>query len=334
MMLEIIELARAKWATWLGLPPPAVIHYACIKGGGAHPSRGIVVLFGDGATEHGVVLKIALSHREAGFLGHEYENLSRLHPAVGLELREGIPKPLAWEALNGAHIMATGSVRGHRIPHPHMPRGPSFLAKRTFETFYRRTFEWSRELSEVNGDGTEGDGAVLADMVHLFAQQFADDSQLERLTSFANHLEEAYCSGWIRGWQHGATDVTNALIWRGDIRFVDWEHASADADPWLDVAYAPLALGRMAVRQSPSRPERAVFSEVLDPDGWIGSRLRSAMEDVWDFPVPIPTAVVLAAMQTALRRERQERPWVADLATGLLMDSRFRSELSWLAPTW
>lgn len=335
MIARIIELARARWETWLDEPAPGVIAHTCIKGGGAHPSRGMVMLFGHGASRPRVILKIALSDREAGFLKREFDNLSGLHVAAQPVLAEGIPKPLGWEHLSNAHIMAIGAVRGRRILHPHLPSGSSIIAKRTLDAFFRGTFEWSRELTRVPVEAGAGSGTTLANVVHRFARNFLGDfGQLDRVLSFADHLDRDQEVSWVRGWQHGATDITNALTWRGDVRFVDWEHASSEADPWFDVAYAPLATGRMGVRQLPERPARDVCSEVLDSDGWVGKRLRSAMEDAWSFPIPLSTAVVLSAMEAALRRERPTRPWAADLAIWLLTDDSLRNELRWLAPTW
>jgi hypothetical protein len=332
---DLIEYARGNWEHWLDEPAPVTIRHVSLRGGPAHTERGMVMLFGNGVSRPELVLKIAFSDPESQFLHTEYENLSKLYPDAPPPIRDGLPRPLAWKALGSCHVMAMSAVRGRRLLHPHLQSVKSTLAKRALESFFRRTFKWSKELSEVSGGEARATGSVLAGRVRLFADRFIQAAEdRDRIESFAAYLDSELHGTWSRGWQHCATDITNALLWKRRVRFVDWEHASPLSDPWFDVTYAPLAIARLGMRQEPRRASVEVFCDVLDPDGWIGIRLRSAMEDHWDFPVPLPTGVVLTLMEAALRRKRTSRPETADLAVALLTQRGVRDRLPWLAPVW
>lgn len=331
MISEVVRCARDHWRDWLGEAPPRSIRFSCAKGGPAHAGRGMILLF-DGESSHPrIVMKVAFSERERGFLEAEYENLAGLHPVAAPELRAGIPEPLSWLEVGGAGVMATGFVPGRRVLHPVLRTRGSFLARRTLHAFYERTFEWSRSLSQVSSEPANENGATLSRIAVLFGERFAPDGNAKELVQGFAEAVEGESIRWAPSWQHGATDITNALVRRGSIRFVDWEHASSRATPWFDIAYAPLSAARLARRQQSGHPVVDIFEETLDNRSWVGGMLQETMEEHWAFPLSIPTAVVLTAMECSLRRVRPGRPFPADLALQLL-ETECPVALRWLAP--
>lgn len=133
--------------------------------------------------------------------------------------------------------------------------------------------------------------------------------------------------------------MRNVLVHRGRLRFADWGDASADGEPWSDIAYAPGALAHLMQWQSKQALQTASI-RALRTTGWVGRIVRDEMELVWRHPLPLSWAVTLNAMERALRSRRffNDVPLpglpMAEFAAALLSDRQVRGELGWLAPDW
>jgi hypothetical protein len=71
-----------------------------------------------------VVLKVALTELEAGFLRTEFRALSRLRPMLPAGLRESIPDPLGLEQTTDGTILVLRGMEGRRPMSPRFSRRP------------------------------------------------------------------------------------------------------------------------------------------------------------------------------------------------------------------
>jgi hypothetical protein len=127
------------------------------------------------------------------------------------------------------------------------------------------------------------------------------------------------------------------LLHHGSLRLVDWEHADPGSEPWFDTAYSPGAAVMLAQSQGRRTSVREAALTALNRRHWPGATLAAEMEKAWHYPLPIPWAVALTVMSTALRNERDGRigwpNWV-ELALWIFSGDEVRNEAGWLAPEW
>jgi aminoglycoside phosphotransferase (APT) family kinase protein len=158
----------------------------------------------------------------------------------------------------------------------------------------------------------------------------------DRLSTFRSAVDTSGIT-WSRCWQHSDLAVGNVLFHRGELRLLDWEHASADSQPWFDLAQSPGATARLAKRQMGADSSREAAMRALGRSGWAGDVLRTEIERVWDNRMPLGWAVALTSMATAIRQAQDARMGAEDwteLTAALLADDELRTELSWMVPVW
>lgn len=337
-MIDVVEYASGMWPAWFRSAPPVGLEQVILTGGPAHRPRAIVFVLRSGDRSPSVVIKVAFTPGEATFLSDEFRALSKVRAAAPPPLREGIPEPLGLHRAEEPIAMeATRAVAGRRLLVPDLGGRGGPMAARVLRSFLRGTFAWSRRLAEATQQAPERDEHELAEQVDRFLSVYRDGGSARRdIHSFGRAVARTRIR-WRPGWQHRDVSAGNALVHRGAVRFVDWEHAEAASEPWYDVAYSPCATALLAQRQRALPSVRRAALSVLAADSWAGSLVRREMERAWSHPLPLAWAVALTAMSTALRRERSGRvgwPDWAEFATAVLTDGEFRRRVGWLAPEW
>jgi hypothetical protein len=336
--MDALEYASAMWPSWFGHPPPDRLREVILTGGPAHKPRAIVFVLPPRDRKPAVIVKVAFTPGEAAFLHDEFRALSDVHGAVPPHLREGIPAPLGlYRAEEPRAMVATSAVAGRRLLVPDLGGRGGVMPSRMLRSFLRGTFAWSRELAEATQRRDERDEQELAERVDRFLTVYrARGSALRPIRSFGRAVGRARIR-WRPAWQHRDVSVGNALVHRGAVRFVDWEHADGASEPWYDIAYAPPATALLAQRQRGIASVQEAAKSGLGADTWVGRLVRREMELAWSHPLPLGWAVALTALSTALRRERSGRvgwsDW-AEFAMSILADTDFRRRLEWLAPEW
>lgn len=337
-MIDPVEYASRMWPVWFGGAPATNLEQVILTGGPAHKPRAIVFVLRSGDRSPSVVVKVAFTPGEAGFLSDEFRALCDVRAAAPPSLRESIPEPLGLHhAEEPVAMEATRAVAGRRLLVPDLCVPGGAMARRVLRSFLRGAFVWSQQLAEATQQDHERDEQELAGRVERFLSVYRGGaSALRDIRSFGRAVARARIR-WRPAWQHRDISVGNVLVHRGTLRFVDWEHAEAASDPWYDVAYAPCATVLVAQRQRAMPSVRTAAMSVLPADKWAGRLLRTEMERAWSDALPLPWAVALTAVSTALRRERSGRigwPDWAEFVTAVLADGEFRRRIGWLAPEW
>jgi aminoglycoside phosphotransferase (APT) family kinase protein len=329
----LVPYATGRWSTWFpGERPPTLEVGVLIEPN--HQHRPLVFLIPGSARTPRVVLKVALTKREAGFLGTEFQVLSQLRPMLPAGLRESIPDPLGLERTADRTVLVLRGMEGRRPLPPRFSRRPSVGGRAHLVRFIDSAFGWTRRLADATSRPTEVDEAALSDRVARFGAAFAKNgNEAQALRSFGRAVENTRIR-WTPSWQHGDIGFGNALIHRGRVSFVDWEQARPSSEPWFDVSYLPLALAGMARRQRDEPSLQRATAWALAPGGWTGSIIRAQLRQRWDYPLPIAWAITLTSMWKALRLQREGRVGWADLALGLVVDADLRREIAWMAPQW
>jgi hypothetical protein len=297
----------------------------------------MVFVFARGETRPSVVMKVAFTREEAAFLTEEFHALSGVRRATSGRIMETIPEPLALEASGQGVILALRVLDGRRPLVPDLTRRGSPAARRLMRGFLASSFGWSRDLAAASGQPRRVEEGELEELVEGFLNVYRVTGQPgSLLRSFGRSVGRARIS-WTPCWQHRDISVGNVLFHRGNIRLIDWEHAAGACEPWFDTAYTPGASVLLARRQAGSASVREAALISLNDRHWFGRLLAQEMKKTWQYPLPLPWAVTLTAMSTALRRERNGRVgWTdwADFALCLLADKEFREAASWLAVDW
>jgi hypothetical protein len=335
-MIDIPSYAANMWPRWFSGTRAPALQPLILAGGPAHKPRAIVFLFALGEARPSVILKVAFTEQEAGFLIQESRALAEIATAIPLNMRMSIPERLSIDRVNGTVVAAFRTLTGRRILVPDLWR-PGWLGGRLMRQFFFRTFEWTRELSLVTRQTAESDENELVDLVERFLDVYRlEGSSMRDVQDFGRAVARSRIR-WVPCWQHRDISVGNVLAHRKEFRFVDWEHAGPGSEPWFDVAYAPSATVLLSQRQRSGVALRGAALSILSPDSWVSALLRQEMNRVWDYPLPLSWAVALVAISTALRRERTGRigwPDWAELALCMLVDRDFRKSVRWLAPQW
>jgi hypothetical protein len=335
-MIDIPAYAAKMWPQWFSGTPAPALQPLFLSGGPAHKPRAIMFLFAVGEARPLVILKVAFTEQEAGFLIQESRALAEIARVLPLKMRRNIPEPLGTERANGTVVAAFRALRGQRILVPDL-WGPGWLGRRPMRSFFSRSFKWTRELSLVTQESRESDENELVDLIDRFLSVYPLHGSPQRhMRAFRGAIERSRIR-WVPGWQHRDVSVGNVLKDRKELRFLDWEHAGPGSEPWFDIAYAPSATVLLSQRQRSGVPLRGAALSILSPNSWVSALLRHEMNRVWDYSLPLSWAVALVAISTALRRERTGRigwPDWADLALCMLADRDFRKSVGWLSPHW
>lgn len=333
MIPTLVARASEAWPRWFNGESAPHLVATVVGGGPAHGRRALVFLFPRRASRPRVVLKVASSAFEARCLRSEFEALTRLWTVVPTDLQRSIPEPLGKWTEGSASVIAMRALPGKRLLVPDLTAPRTLWGARLLRRFLGRAFSWTVGLARYTAEPAPSDEGLLAEIVDRFAHAYP--GRAERLASFRRAVG-ATSIRWSPCWQHRDITVGNVLDDRGNLRLVDWEHASGRSEPWFDLAYAPGAIALLACSQGSASVVDAA-RHVLGSDHWVGATLREEMSGAWRQPVPLHIAVALTAMSTALRRQAEGRlGWVdwAELAVALVGQDDLRRRLDWLAPAW
>jgi Phosphotransferase enzyme family len=336
-MTDVLGYAARKWPEWFPEQAGVELEPVALAGGPAHQPRATLFVLARGDRRPAVVMKIAFTPEEAAFLEQEYRALSEVRRALSGPILETIPEPLGFDGSGKMVLLAARAVEGRRLVVPNVTKRGSLASRRLTRGFFKESFDWSHRLALASTQGSSEGPESLEGLVECFvsAHRVAGAAR-DRLLSFGRAVGGSSLS-WKAGWQHRDVSVGNALVHRGSLRMVDWEHAGPGCEPWFDIAYAPGATVMLARRQGGYGSVGQAASIALDRRRWMGAALASEMESAWRHPLPISWAVTLTAMSTALRRERDGRvgwsDWI-DLVLWMFSGDEVRRTAGWVAPDW
>jgi hypothetical protein len=336
-MTDVLGYAARMWPEWFPGRPGSGLEPAVLAGGPAHHPRAAVFVFAAGESKPSVVMKVAFTSAEAAFLEQEFRALSEVRRSTAGPILETIPAPLGFERSGPSVILALSAVDGRRLLVPNVTRRGSPSSRRLMRDFLARSFDWSRGLADASEPGPIEDEEKLVGLVERFVSVHdVTGPARSRLQSFGRAIGRSRVR-WTAGWQHRDVSVGNVLVHRGTLRLVDWEHAGPGCEPWFDTSYAPGAAVMLARRQGRSTSVQAAALTALSRRHWLGAVLAREMDKAWHYPLPLPWAVALTIMSTALRRERDGRvgwaDWV-DLALWVTSEAAVRDDVGWLSPEW
>jgi hypothetical protein len=333
---SLTEYAEDRWPAWFGRTPEE-IGLAIGSGGPAHRTRAAVFVFDGHRRRPSVVMKIAFTDLEAGFLRHEHDALDQLRPTLSEPMRISIPRALGLAEIEGNTVLSMEALAGKRLLVPNLSGAGGPVPRQLMGGFFRKAFEWSQDLASATTSDEVLGGKDLAEVVDRFSGLASQPAPVsDRLASFRAAMDGSGVK-WSTSWQHADLAVGNVLLHRGELRLLDWEHASGESQPWFDLAQAPGATARLAKRQSGAESSREAAMTTLGGSKWAGEVLRTEMERVWDNRMPLGWAVALASMATAIRQVEDARMGAEDwteFSVALISDDELRRELPWMVPDW
>lgn len=336
MIDELTRYARENWLSWFGHSPGSV-GIAIGSGGPAHRTRAAVFVFEDRRIRPSVVMKIAFTELEAGFLRREHDALTEIRPLLPEPMRPTVPRALGLAEVEGNTVLTMEALAGRRLLVPDLNGSGGSLPRALMGDFYRKSFSWSNDLAVATKSGESLDGSDLAAIVDRFLALVIDSAEASgRLRSFRDAVAESGIT-WSTSWQHADLAVGNVLIHRGELRLLDWEHASDRSQPWFDLAQSVGATARLAKRQSGAGSSREAAMSALGRSGWAGAVLRAELERAWGNRIPLGWVIALSSMATAIRQADDTRMGAEDwteFAAALVADKELRSELPWMVPDW
>jgi len=334
MIRDVIALAKEHWPVWFLGELPEELAGSILGGGSSHTDRFIVFVH-RGRAEPQVAMKVASTALDADRLRNEYTALSRVRPLLDAELQKTIPEPLGVYDSGDFTVLATGVLRGKGVLVPALAGSGSVPARLVMRQLFRQTFEWSRNLAHATRRVTPSGPSELAQLVEGFIATLPHEPSLRNVRAFQKAVSESRMT-WFAAWQHRDLAVGNVLRYRGNLRVVDWEHASPESEPWYDIASAPGRMCHLALTQLGLSSMKDAALRVLPTDTWHGRILSNEMDSVWAYDVPLGWAVALSAMSVAKRHHDEGRqepsPW-GEFAIALLDDDELRSRASWLVPS-
>lgn len=338
MLEPLLARVRDQWPGWFDVRSAPSLDPLLLAGGPAHRDRVSIVVFAGRERRPRVIMKVGFSVREGAFLESEYRAMSTLRPQLPSALAGAMPRALDLYRSGRVTALSAEVLPGRRLLVPSLVGDVSRAARRMMDSLFRESFTFSRELARVTSSGTRRGADDLVEVIERFGRMFCsgDPSADGAVRSFAGSVGQADID-WRPAWQHQDIAVGNVLEQRGRLVFVDWEHGSDGCQPWFDVAYTPMVTAHLAKRVDSLPTIETAASAVLGSDTPIGSILQARMEEVWDYPLPLPWAVCLTTMIGAMRRLEDDRtvsPEWADFVKAMLTDEGFRTRLSWLAPQW
>ena len=336
MIEELTGYARENWLSWFGHSPGSV-GIAIGSGGPAHRTRAAVFVFEDRRTRPSVVMKIAFTELEAGFLRHEHDALTEIRPLLPEPMRPTVPRALGLAEIESNTVLTMEALAGRRLLVPDLNGSGGALPRSLMGDFYRKSFSWSHDLAVATTSGESLNGSDLAAIVDRYLGLVSHSAETgERLKSFRDAVAESGI-GWSTSWQHADLAVGNVLMHRGELRLLDWEHASDRSQPWFDLAQSVGATARLAKRQSGAASARDAAMSAIGRSGWAGDVLRAELERAWDNRIPLGWVIALSSMATAIRQADDSRMGAEDwteFAAALVADNELRSELPWMVPDW
>jgi hypothetical protein len=283
-------------------------------------------------------MKIGLSAREGGFLTSEYEAMEAVRPLLPGPLQGSMPRALDLVRTGDVTVISVEVVEGRRLLIPRLTGDVSGPAVRVMDSFFARSFAFSREMAIATSSEEASDHSGLVEVAERFIESFAEDhpAVADRARVFARALAGSGLS-WHAAWQHQDFAVGNVLDYAGRLMVLDWEHADAGSFPWFDIAYTPVATAHLAWRVDRLPSIKTAALGTLDEATPIGAALHQRMKEIWDHQIPMSWAVTLAAMEGALRRlddEREASPEYAELVGVIMCDEEFHERVGWLTPRW
>jgi len=336
MIDELTGYARVHWPSWFGHSPGSV-GIAIGSGGPAHRTRAAVFVFEDRRTRPSVVMKIAFTELEAGFLRHEHDALNEIRPLLLEPMRPTVPRALGLAEIEGNTVFTMEALAGRRLLVPDLNGSGGALPRSLMGDFYRKSFSWSNDLAVATNNGDSLDGSHLAEIVDRYLGLVSHSAETsQRIRSFRDAVAASGIA-WSTSWQHADLAVGNVLMHRGELRLLDWEHASDRSQPWFDLAQSVGATARLAKRQLGAASSREAAISALGRSGWAGEVLRTELERAWDNRMPLGWVIALSSMATAIRQADDTRMGAEDwseFASALVADSELRFELPWMVPDW
>ena len=309
-----------------------------LAGGPAHRDRVSILFFPPEGKSPRVIMKVGFTPREGEFLTSEFEAMHRVRPLLPESLQTSMPRALDLSRNGDVTVIAVEVVDGKRLLVPRLTGEVSAAAVRVMDSFFARSFAFSREMALATRSETPSDHIALVEVTERFVQRFAtgDPDVEDRAKAFGRALAGSGAE-WHSAWQHQDVAVGNVLDNRGRLMLLDWEHAGPGCVPWFDIAYTPVVTSHLAWRVDRLPSIKTAALAVLDPGTSIGSVLRQRMEEIWDHQIPMSWSVTLAAMEGALRRlddGREGSPEYAELVGVMLCDEEFHERVGWLTPRW
>ncbi|MET0565127.1 MAG: phosphotransferase [Acidimicrobiia bacterium] len=328
--------ARENWPFWFGHFPESV-GIAIGSGGPAHRTRAAVFVFEGRRRRPTAVMKIAFTELEAGFLRHEHDALTEIRALLPGPMRPSVPQALGLAEIGGNTVLTMEALAGRRLLVPDLNGSGGSLPRSLMGDFYRKSFAWSNDLAVATSSSERLDGSHLAEVVDRYIVLAPLSAEAGgRLRSFRGALAESGVT-WSTSWQHADLAVGNVLMHRGNLRLLDWEHASDRSQPWFDLAHSVGATSRLAKRQSGAASSRFAAMSALGRSGWAGPVLREELERSWDNRMPLGWVIALSSMATAIRQAEDARMGADDwteFAAALVADDELRFELPWMVPDW
>lgn len=335
--MNALDWVLSEWTGWFSEAPPASLCPVFLAGGPAHRTRASMFLFENAKPVPRVVIKIAFTGAEAGHLRGELNALRAVRLVLPADLADTIPRALGLTDLHGRTLLATEAMAGKRLLVPYLDHRPYFSGRRLLRRYHVQSFAWTRRLADSTARSHHtADEGMLEELVERFlATNALSSTRAQEVRAFGRAVGRSQIR-WFPAWQHGDLSVGNVLRHRGGLRFLDWEHASADSPPWLDVSYAPVAALLLALAQGAAGSLSEVATRVL-ARGWVRTILEYELGRVWTYPLPLEWAVTLTAMSVGLRQAAEGRQggdeWTS-FALAALTEREFRDELDWLSPRW
>jgi len=338
-MLDVLMArATAEWSSWFPGSIGAGLAPMLLAGGPAHSDRVSVLLFPEGAKAPQVIMKIGFTPREGEFLTSEFNAMEAVRPQLPDQLQVSMPRALDLFRADKVTALSASVISGDRLLVPRLTGEVTPRAQGIMDSYFRRSFEFSRALADATSSEESLDSTALAAVTDEFAKRFlAERPDFERQVRGFGKAISGSTIEWHPAWQHQDLAVGNVLDDRGRLRFVDWEHAGGGCVPWFDVAFTPVVTSHLARRVDRIESIEQATLGVLGAETAIGGMLRERMEEVWDYPLPVAWAVTLTAMEGAMRRlddGREGSPEWVELVRLMMCDDDFRDRLDWLVPKW
>ena len=333
MIDDLLTWARESWRAWFGRPA-TFLSPAVLAGGPAHQQRFALFLFEGTKSHPDVFVKVSLDEKERKHVEAETTAIESLRGISLPLLNAQLPRSFGRHEIGSTFAAAYGVLAGRRINVPpllgHVGRG----GQKSMTRFWGATSEFGMKLAAMTPRSDDlGDERQLGERVGAFLATFEVDSGTRRnLEAFQRNLERERIS-WSPVWQHGDLAVGNVLLDGNGFRFLDWEAARDDYEPWFDLTTAPPAAVVLGCRQTGQTPGQ-VAPVVLSRTAWAGASMSREIEKHWNQSFPIGWAILLTTMRMALRRSNEGRTMHSEyssLVAQLAADPHIRTDASWAA---
>ena len=141
-------------------------------------------------------------------------------------MRRTVPRALGLAEIEGNTVLTMEALAGRRLLVPDLNGSGGSLPRSLMGDFYRKSFEWSNDLAVATSSTERLDGSHLAEIVDRYIGLVSHSTDVEgRVRSFRDAVAGSGIA-WSTSWQHADLAVGNVLMHRGELRLLDWEHAS------------------------------------------------------------------------------------------------------------